>query len=90
LEARRWYGCQAPSGLVDGTPRFRDLSLPLGARRHGLLVDTVLRPMLVRGADELTTMIVFIGVFGGLAAFGCSASSSGPVSAGESPLPSWR
>src|SRR5664280_1930351 len=26
-----------------------------------LLVDTVLRPMLVRGADELTTLIVFLG-----------------------------
>ena len=44
-----------------------------------LLVDTVLRPMLVRGADELTTLIVFLGVFGGLAAFGLLGIFIGPV-----------
>ncbi len=44
-----------------------------------LLVDTVLRPLLVRGADELTTLIVFLGVFGGLAAFGLLGIFIGPV-----------
>jgi predicted PurR-regulated permease PerM len=44
-----------------------------------LLVDTVLRPLLVRGADELTTLIVFLGVFGGLAAFGVLGIFIGPV-----------
>lgn len=44
-----------------------------------LLVDVVLRPMLVRGADELTTLIVFLGVFGGLAAFGLLGIFIGPV-----------
>jgi len=44
-----------------------------------LLVDTVLRPMLVRGANELTTLIVFLGVFGGLAAFGLLGIFIGPV-----------
>jgi predicted PurR-regulated permease PerM len=44
-----------------------------------LLVDTVLRPVLVRGADELTTLIVFLGVFGGLAAFGLLGIFIGPV-----------
>jgi len=44
-----------------------------------LLVDAVLRPMLVRGADELTTLIVFLGVFGGLAAFGLLGIFIGPV-----------
>ena len=44
-----------------------------------LLVDTVLRPMLVRGTDELTTLIVFLGVFGGLAAFGLLGIFIGPV-----------
>ncbi len=44
-----------------------------------LLVDAVLRPMLVQGADELTTLIVFLGVFGGLAAFGLLGIFIGPV-----------
>jgi predicted PurR-regulated permease PerM len=44
-----------------------------------LLVDAFLRPMLVRGADELTTMIVFLGVFGGLATFGLLGIFIGPV-----------
>jgi predicted PurR-regulated permease PerM len=44
-----------------------------------LLVDAILRPMLVRGADELTTLIVFLGVFGGLAAFGLLGIFIGPV-----------
>ena len=44
-----------------------------------LLVDTFLRPLLVRGADELTTLIVFLGVFGGLAAFGVLGIFIGPV-----------
>jgi predicted PurR-regulated permease PerM len=44
-----------------------------------VLVDTVLRPMLVRGADELTTLIVFLGVFGGLAAFGLLGIFIGPM-----------
>ena len=44
-----------------------------------LLVDAFLRPILVRGADELTTVIVFLGVFGGLAAFGVLGIFIGPV-----------
>ena len=44
-----------------------------------LLVDAFLRPMLVRGADELTTLIVFLGVFGGLATFGLLGIFIGPV-----------
>ena len=35
--------------------------------------------MLVRGTDELTTLIVFLGVFGGLAAFGLLGIFIGPV-----------
>jgi predicted PurR-regulated permease PerM len=44
-----------------------------------VLVDTLLRPMLVRGADELSTLIVFLGVFGGMAAFGLLGIFIGPV-----------
>jgi len=35
--------------------------------------------MLVKGADGLTTLIVFLGVFGGLAAFGLLGIFIGPV-----------
>lgn len=44
-----------------------------------LLVDTVLRPLLVQGADELNTLVVFLGVFGGVAAFGLLGIFIGPV-----------
>jgi predicted PurR-regulated permease PerM len=44
-----------------------------------LLVDTVLRLMLVKGGEGLSTLIVFLGVFGGLAAFGVLGIFIGPV-----------
>jgi len=43
------------------------------------LADNVLRPMLIRGVDELSTLVVFLGVFGGLAAFGLLGVFIGPV-----------
>ncbi|HVN76281.1 MAG TPA: AI-2E family transporter [Thermoanaerobaculaceae bacterium] len=44
-----------------------------------ILADNVLRPMLIRGAEELSTLVVFLGVFGGLAAFGLLGIFIGPV-----------
>jgi predicted PurR-regulated permease PerM len=43
------------------------------------LADNVLRPILIRGVDELSTLVVFLGVFGGLAAFGLLGIFIGPV-----------
>jgi predicted PurR-regulated permease PerM len=43
------------------------------------LADNVLRPLLIRGAEELSTLIVLLGVFGGLAAFGLLGIFIGPV-----------
>ena len=43
------------------------------------LADNVLRPMLIRGTEELSTLVVFLGVFGGLAAFGLLGIFIGPV-----------
>jgi len=43
------------------------------------LADNVLRPMLIRGVEELSTLVVFLGVFGGLAAFGLLGIFIGPV-----------
>lgn len=43
------------------------------------LADNVLRPLLIRGVEELSTMVVFLGVFGGLAAFGLLGIFIGPM-----------
>ncbi|MFY9821158.1 MAG: AI-2E family transporter [Thermoanaerobaculia bacterium] len=43
------------------------------------LCDNVLRPLLIRGADELSTLVVFLGVFGGIAAFGLLGVFIGPM-----------
>jgi predicted PurR-regulated permease PerM len=50
-----------------------------GVTATSLLVDTYLRPLLVRGAEELGTLVVFLGVFGGLTAFGLLGIFIGPV-----------
>src|SRR6185312_2762744 len=43
------------------------------------LCDNVLRPLLIRGAEELSTVVVFLGVFGGLATFGLLGIFIGPM-----------
>jgi predicted PurR-regulated permease PerM len=43
------------------------------------LVDNVVRPMLVAGRAPVGTLTVFIGVLGGIAAFGAIGLFLGPV-----------
>jgi predicted PurR-regulated permease PerM len=43
------------------------------------LVDNVVRPWLVSGRADVGTLTVFIGVLGGLAAFGAIGLFLGPV-----------
>jgi predicted PurR-regulated permease PerM len=43
------------------------------------LVDNVVRPMLVSGRASVGTLTVFIGVLGGIAAFGAIGLFLGPV-----------
>lgn len=43
------------------------------------LADNVLRPFLIRGSQNLSTLIVFLGVFGGLAVFGLLGIFIGPM-----------
>jgi predicted PurR-regulated permease PerM len=50
-----------------------------GAFVTSLLADSVLRPLLTRGSEELSTLVVILGVFGGLAAFGLLGIFLGPV-----------
>jgi len=43
------------------------------------LADNVLRPFLIGKSEDLSTLVVFLGVFGGLAAFGLLGIFIGPV-----------
>jgi predicted PurR-regulated permease PerM len=42
-------------------------------------VDNFLKPLLIRGGGELNTLVVFLGVFGGLIAFGLLGIFIGPI-----------
>jgi len=42
-------------------------------------VDNFLKPLLIRGGGDLTTLVVFLGVFGGLNAFGLLGVFIGPI-----------
>lgn len=43
------------------------------------LADNVLKPILIGGGTQLSTLVVFLGVFGGLAAFGILGLFIGPM-----------
>ncbi len=42
-------------------------------------VDNFLKPLLIKGGGELSTLVVFLGVFGGLTAFGLLGVFIGPI-----------
>lgn len=42
-------------------------------------VDNFLKPFLIQGGGELNTLVVFLGVFGGIAAFGLLGVFIGPI-----------
>ncbi len=43
------------------------------------MADNVLKPLLISGSSELSTLVVFLGVFGGLGAFGILGLFIGPM-----------
>jgi predicted PurR-regulated permease PerM len=49
-----------------------------GAAAVGM-VDNFLKPLLIKGGGELNTLVVFLGVFGGLMAFGLLGVFIGPI-----------
>lgn len=50
-----------------------------GAVVVAFLADNVLKPLLISGREELSTLVVFLGVFGGLATFGLLGIFIGPI-----------
>jgi predicted PurR-regulated permease PerM len=42
-------------------------------------LDNVLKPMLISGRAEISTLVVFVGVLGGIEAFGAIGTVAGPV-----------
>ncbi len=44
------------------------------------LADNILKPLLIGGSSELDTLVVFVGVFGGLSFFGLLGIFIGPIS----------
>ena len=71
-----------PGGIwawTQGRPGAAIFLLVWGVLAVSLFADTVLRPRLVRGSDQLSTLVVFFGVFGGLPAFGLLGIFIGPI-----------
>ena len=71
-----------PGVLLSWTSGHHGAALFLGL--YGVLVitllaDNVLRPWLIRGSEELSTLVVILGVFGGMAAFGLLGVFIGPI-----------
>ena len=50
-----------------------------GAVVTSFVADNLMRPILIRGSGELNTLIVFLGVFGGISAFGLLGIFIGPM-----------
>ena len=42
-------------------------------------VDNIIKPLMVRGRSDMPALLVFLGVFGGLLAFGVIGILVGPV-----------
>lgn len=50
-----------------------------GALLVSFVADNILKPLLIGGSEELSTLVVFLGVFGGLAAYGLLGIFIGPI-----------
>ncbi|HEX9426639.1 MAG TPA: AI-2E family transporter [Candidatus Polarisedimenticolia bacterium] len=50
-----------------------------GALVTSFAADNILKPILIGRSEEMSTLVVFLGVFGGLAAFGLPGVFIGPV-----------
>jgi predicted PurR-regulated permease PerM len=64
---------------ASGRPGAALFLLLWGTIVTAFVADNLLRPVLLRGAGELNTLVVFLGVFGGLSAFGLLGIFIGPI-----------
>jgi len=64
--------------LIQGEPGYALFMAAWGVIVVGG-VDNILRPMLISGRAEVPTLAVFIGVMGGLSAFGFIGLFLGPI-----------
>lgn len=64
---------------IQGRPGMAIFLAAWGAVVVATLSDNVLKPILIGGKTELSTLVVFLGVFGGLGAFGVLGLFIGPM-----------
>jgi|GEM_PF-973223 predicted PurR-regulated permease PerM len=64
---------------VDGRHGAAVFLLIWGAVVVSFVADNLLRPILLSGAQQMSTLTVFLGVFGGIAAFGLLGIFIGPI-----------
>lgn len=64
---------------LQGRPGMAVFLAIWGAVVVSTLADNVLRPLLIGGSTQLSTLVVFLGVFGGLAGFGLLGLFVGPM-----------
>lgn len=71
-----------PGGIwawLDGRQTAAIFLFVWGAVVVSFAADNLLRPILLKGTQEMSTLTVFLGVFGGLAAFGLLGIFIGPI-----------
>ena len=64
---------------IDGSHGAAIFLLVWGTVITSFVADNLLKPLLMQGSGELSTLVVFLGVFGGLAAFGLLGIFIGPL-----------
>lgn len=65
--------------LLQGRPGLAIFLAIWGLVVVSTLADNVLKPLLIGGTTQLSTLVVFLGVFGGLGAFGVLGLFIGPM-----------
>ena len=73
------WGPGAVACWLDGRPGMALFLVAWGVVVVSTLSDNVLKPLLIGGATKLSTLVVFLGVFGGLASFGLLGIFVGPM-----------
>lgn len=73
------WGPGAVACWLQGRPGMAVFLAVWGLVVVSTLADNVLKPLLIGGSTQLSTLVVFLGVFGGLGAFGLLGLFIGPM-----------